>query len=71
MNLTANTVAPELASRIAAFFKPADDAQRARRVSRVRRSVRAESYENELKLSIAVDRLIEDLEGRPMARASS
>lgn len=36
-------------------------AQRRRRLKRVRQSVRADIYENELKLQVALDRLLQDL----------
>lgn len=40
---------------------------RIRKVRRLRAAVRARRYYNELKLSIAVDRLLADLAGEPLA----
>ena len=48
------------AARLLAVLRAGGDA-RGDKVGRVRRSVRAETYENDLKLSVAVDRMADEL----------
>lgn len=36
---------------------------RVKKIKRIRQSVRTRSYENELKLSVAMDRMVQDLAG--------
>ena len=48
------------AARLLAVLRAGGDARR-KKVRRVRGAVRADDYENDLKLSVAVDRLFGDL----------
>jgi hypothetical protein len=62
MRLTKARAADQAAAkRLLAILRA--DKNRAKRVLRIKRSVRAKSYENDLKLSIAVDRMLRELAG--------
>ncbi len=50
------------ARRLLAILKTSDS-KRALKIKKIRRSVRHKTYENDLKLAIAVDRMIRQLAG--------
>jgi hypothetical protein len=62
MRLTKARAADQAAAkRLLAILKA--DKNRGRKVLRIKRSVQASRYENDLKLSIAVDRMLRELAG--------
>jgi hypothetical protein len=50
------------ARRLLSILKTSDD-KRALKIKKIRRSVRHKTYENDLKLAIAVDRMIRQMAG--------
>jgi hypothetical protein len=62
-SLKKTTVADRASARRLLSILKTSDSKRALKIKKIRRSVRQKTYENDLKLAIAVDRMVRQLAG--------